>query len=63
MFAPWFLNDTLFQYIEKVVRDRSPLYDGSAPPIFSIDVVENGVLLRKDLHRLLGDAEVAFIKV
>ncbi|KAH9006087.1 hypothetical protein EDB86DRAFT_680877 [Lactarius hatsudake] len=56
----WLFNDGLFQYIQRVVEDRSSLYGGTTPMIRSIDVIENGVLLVVDLHRKLGD--VAFLK-
>ncbi|KAN0130746.1 hypothetical protein V8E53_011421, partial [Lactarius tabidus] len=48
-------------YINKVTRDRSPLY-GSQPPISDINAVENGVLLEAVLHRRLGTGEVALLK-
>ena len=38
---------------------RSP-GDNSAP---GIDDIVNGILLRQDLHTMLGAGEVAFIKV
>ena len=34
--------------------------DGSAP---RIDMTENGILLRMDLHAMLGKGQVALIKV
>ncbi|KAF8434061.1 hypothetical protein L210DRAFT_3506736 [Boletus edulis BED1] len=49
------------QYISRIVRDRSSLYE---PPPFSgeddvdIDCIENGMLLRKDLYYMFGNAEV-----
>jgi hypothetical protein len=45
-----------------VIQDRSPLYD-SFPSISEIDDVQNGVLLRKDLHAMLAQGVIAFLKV
>jgi hypothetical protein len=60
----WFLNDGLFQYIFKVVRERWPLYeDEDTPPEIRINAVENGVFLRSDLRKMLGEGDVAFLKV
>ncbi|KAI9454441.1 hypothetical protein F5148DRAFT_428034 [Russula earlei] len=47
------------EYIANVFRLRSR--NGEVPPS-SIDDVTNGVLLRKDLHAMLGYGEIAFIK-
>ncbi|KAI9458110.1 hypothetical protein F5148DRAFT_1151058 [Russula earlei] len=47
------------EYIANVYRLRSR--NGEVPPS-SIDDVTNGVLLRKDLHAMLGYGEIAFIK-
>ncbi|KAH9046804.1 hypothetical protein EDB84DRAFT_1624093 [Lactarius hengduanensis] len=58
----WFFNDGLFQYIQRVVEDRSSLYGGTTPMIRSIDAIENGVLLVVHLHRKLGRGDVAFLK-
>ncbi|KAN0130605.1 hypothetical protein V8E53_011579, partial [Lactarius tabidus] len=49
------------EYIDKVVRDRSPRYE-SPPSISDINAVENGVLLEAVLHRRLGRGEVALLK-
>ncbi|KAN0130736.1 hypothetical protein V8E53_011411 [Lactarius tabidus] len=49
------------EYINKVVRDRSPRYE-SPPSISDINAVENGVLLAKDLHQRLGTGQVALLK-
>ena len=58
----WFVNDSLLQYIQKVVQDRSPLY-GPIATISGIDAIENGILLSRFVHSMLGRGEVAFIKV
>ncbi|KAF8262206.1 hypothetical protein EI94DRAFT_1789091 [Lactarius quietus] len=49
------------EYIDRLVRDRSPRYE-PPPSISEIDAVENGILLRSDLHKLLGKGCVAFLK-
>ncbi|KAI0246116.1 hypothetical protein BJV78DRAFT_1348806 [Lactifluus subvellereus] len=49
------------EYIDKVVRDRSPPYHPS-PSISEIDDVRNGVLLSKDVHSMLSGGRVAFLK-
>ncbi|KAH9050889.1 hypothetical protein EDB83DRAFT_1346785 [Lactarius deliciosus] len=50
------------EYIKRVVEGRLPLYGGTAPSISSVNAVENGVLLRTDLHLLLSRGDVAFLK-
>ncbi|KAI0256171.1 hypothetical protein BJV78DRAFT_1169751 [Lactifluus subvellereus] len=50
------------EYIDKVVKDRSPLYYPSPPPISGIDDVQNGILLDKILHVRLANGKVAFLK-
>ncbi|KAI0252788.1 hypothetical protein BJV78DRAFT_1124086 [Lactifluus subvellereus] len=44
-------------YIDRVVRDRSPLYPPSLPLITGINDVRNGVLLGKDVHSMLASGE------
>ncbi|KAI0256175.1 hypothetical protein BJV78DRAFT_1169769, partial [Lactifluus subvellereus] len=56
---PWSKGD---EYIDKVVKDRSPLYHLSPPPIAGIDDVQNGILLNKILHVRLANGKVAFLK-
>lgn len=58
----WFINDSLLQYIQKVVRDCSPLY-GLIAAISGIDAIENGVLLSRVVHEELGRGAAAFVKV
>jgi hypothetical protein len=41
------------------MRLRSP----EDVPVPRIDMTENGILLRKDVHSLLASGQVAFIKV
>ncbi|KAN0130740.1 hypothetical protein V8E53_011415 [Lactarius tabidus] len=48
-------------YIDKVIRDRSGLYE-SPPSISDINAVENGVLLEAVLHRRFGTGRVALLK-
>lgn len=50
------------EYIDRVVRVRSPIYDGPTPSIRRIDAIENRVLLRTDLHKKLGRGDVALLK-
>jgi len=50
------------EYIAKVIELRSPRDNSALPSNVGINGVENGMLLRKDLHALLGMGEVAFIK-
>ncbi|KAH9036197.1 hypothetical protein EDB85DRAFT_2288402 [Lactarius pseudohatsudake] len=50
------------EYIKRVVEARLPLYGGTAPSISRVNAVENGVLLRVDLHSLLSRGDVAFLK-
>lgn len=57
-----FVIDSLSQYVQKVVKDRSPLYDPIVT-ISGIDAIENGILLDKTLHSKFGRGAVAFIKV
>ena len=53
-----------FQYIGVVLQDRLDLYDPALEPgILGINSVENGMLLRKDLHALFGLGCKAFLKV
>ncbi len=40
-----------------------PPEDGSVAPVPRIDMTENGILLRADVHRMLAKGEVALIKV
>ncbi|KAI0245803.1 hypothetical protein BJV78DRAFT_1277371 [Lactifluus subvellereus] len=56
---PWSKGD---EYIDRVVRDRSPLYPPSLPLITGIDDVRNGMLLGKDVHSKIADGRVAFLK-
>lgn len=58
----WFINDSLLQYIQKVVRDRSPLY-GPIAAISGIDAIENGLHLSRVVHEELGRGAAAFVKV
>lgn len=58
----WFINDSLLQYIQKVVRDRSPLY-GLIAAISGIDAIENGLHLSRVVHEELGRGAAAFVKV
>jgi hypothetical protein len=58
----WFVVDSLSQYIQKVVKDRSPLY-GPIMTISGIDAIENGILLDKTTHAKFGRGAIAFIKV
>ncbi|KAI9465837.1 hypothetical protein BJY52DRAFT_1143807 [Lactarius psammicola] len=51
------------EYIRRVVEARSPLYDGMTPPISGINAIENGMLLSKTVHAMLGRGDVAFLKV
>ena len=52
------------QYIGVVLQDRLNLYDPAIEPgILGINSVENGMLLRKDLHALFGRGCIAFLKV
>ncbi|KAH9036206.1 hypothetical protein EDB85DRAFT_2273865 [Lactarius pseudohatsudake] len=44
-------NDSLFQYIQRVVEDRSSLYGGTTPMIRSIDAIENGMTLWQFLFK------------
>ncbi|KAN0103821.1 hypothetical protein V8E52_011597, partial [Russula decolorans] len=46
------------EYIKRVMRLRSP----EDVPVPRIDMTENGILLRKDVHSLLASGQVAFIK-
>ncbi|KAH8994516.1 hypothetical protein EDB92DRAFT_1943830 [Lactarius akahatsu] len=50
------------EYIKRVVEGRLPLYGGTAPSISSVNAVENGVLLRTDLHMQLSRGDVAYLK-
>ena len=45
-----------------VFQDRQSLY-GTTPALDDINPVENGILLRKDLHVSFAYGEVAFLKV
>ncbi|KAH9025432.1 hypothetical protein EDB85DRAFT_1893856 [Lactarius pseudohatsudake] len=58
----WFFNDGLFQYIQKIVKDRSPLYDHTTS-ISRINTIENGVFLSKTIHSKFGRGDVAFLKI
>ena len=58
----WFVNDSLLQYIQKVFRDRSPLYGPSAT-ISGIDAIENGIFLSKIVHSKFSRGAVTFMKV
>ncbi|KAF8122435.1 hypothetical protein EV363DRAFT_1554526 [Boletus edulis] len=53
------------EYISFVVRDRSSLYE-RLPFSFEEDVdincIQNGILLRADLHRRFGKAKIVFLK-
>jgi hypothetical protein len=62
MWVVTFVIDSPSQYIQKVVKDRSPLY-GPIVTISEIDAIENGILLAKTLHSKFGRGAVAFIKV
>ncbi|KAH9072334.1 hypothetical protein EDB83DRAFT_2362411 [Lactarius deliciosus] len=46
----------------KVVEDRWDLYDPRPPPIDGVNDIQNGVLLKADLHRLLSIGYVALLK-
>ncbi|KIM90547.1 hypothetical protein PILCRDRAFT_1822 [Piloderma croceum F 1598] len=51
------------EYIGVVLEDRFSLYDPALESgILGINSVENGMLMRKDLHALFGRGESAFIK-
>ncbi|KAH9174872.1 hypothetical protein EDB89DRAFT_1948327 [Lactarius sanguifluus] len=50
------------EYIKRVVEGRLPLYGGTEPSISRVNAVENGVLLRVDLHMMLSRGDVAFLK-
>ncbi|KAH9042306.1 hypothetical protein EDB84DRAFT_1436459 [Lactarius hengduanensis] len=49
-------------YLSKVVEDRWDLYDPRPPPIDGVNDIQNGVLLKADLHRLLSKGSVALLK-
>jgi hypothetical protein len=52
------------QYIGVVLQDRLNSYDPALEPgILGINSVENGMLLRKDLHALFRLGYKAFLKV
>ena len=54
-------DDVVFQYIMKVMRLRSP--EGASARRIGINMTENGIFLRKDLHSMLARGQVALIKV
>ena len=53
------------QYIEEVVRDRCNSYNPvpELDLVAGIDSIENGILLRSELHRLFGIGQMALLKV
>ncbi|KAH9042313.1 hypothetical protein EDB84DRAFT_1266912 [Lactarius hengduanensis] len=50
------------EYLSKVVEDRWDLYDPRPPPIDGVNDIQNGVLLKADLHRFLSIGSVALLK-
>ncbi|KAH9031355.1 hypothetical protein EDB85DRAFT_2241270 [Lactarius pseudohatsudake] len=50
------------EYLSKVVEDCWDLYDPRPPPIDGVNDIQNGVLLKADLHRLLSKGSVALLK-
>ncbi|KAH9172939.1 hypothetical protein EDB89DRAFT_821689 [Lactarius sanguifluus] len=50
------------KYLSKVVEDRWDLYDPRPPPIDGVNDIQNGVLLKADLHRFLSKGYVALLK-
>ncbi|KAF8433703.1 hypothetical protein L210DRAFT_3411547 [Boletus edulis BED1] len=53
------------EYISFVVRDRSSLYEQlpfSLEEDIDINCIQNGILLRADLHRKFGKAKIVFLK-
>ncbi|KAH9042299.1 hypothetical protein EDB84DRAFT_1576695 [Lactarius hengduanensis] len=50
------------EYLSKVVEDRWVLYDPRPPPIDGVNDIQNGVLLKADLHRFLSKGYVALLK-
>jgi len=52
------------EYVGVVLEDRLNSYNPALEPgIIGTNSVENGMLMRKDLHALFGRGECAFIKV
>jgi hypothetical protein len=56
------VNNFRCQYICKVMRDRSALYDW-VPEISDIDDILNGIFMVCYLHTMFSDGDVAFMKV
>ncbi|KAH9042303.1 hypothetical protein EDB84DRAFT_1559481 [Lactarius hengduanensis] len=50
------------EYLSMVVEDRWDLYDPRPPSIDGVNDIQNGVLLKADLHRLLSKGSVALLK-